>query len=390
MKLRDPNNDISLYERNCAGAAHGWGIVFWEDLLANLRDNDPQSAREILAHSFRWTDQVLDIKGQKVRGGGGGFGICRQRLLAILTDRALELGVRIHFDHQISDSTQIDADLIVASDGVGSQVRRQHSDHFGTEVVVGRNKYLWLGTRKVFKAFTFGFVPTASGWIWFHSYAFNEGTSTFIVECSAETWVGLGLDVLDADDSLSLLETIFEQHLDGHGLSSNSCKGKKLPWLSFRHTTNRSWQMDNVVLIGDAAHTTHFSIGSGTRLAIQDAIALAQALYRQSDIRSALREYESERQRALRIPTLEARRSTLWFENLARYVHLEPAQFFRSLMNRRSPLMPYMPPRLYCRLYNIRYAKGVRKLLRWTTILKESLSARFDRLVEKMALVARH
>jgi 2-polyprenyl-6-methoxyphenol hydroxylase-like FAD-dependent oxidoreductase len=390
MKLRDPENDISIYERNRADAAHGWGIVFWEDLLANLRDNDPQSAREILAHSFRWTDQVLDIKGEKIRGGGGGFGICRQRLLAILTNRALELGVRIHFECEVSDPAQIDADLVVASDGVGSQVRRHHTGHFNTEVVVGRNKYIWLGTKKVFKAFTFGFASTAAGWIWFHAYAFNEETSTFIVECSPETWAGLGFDALDANDSLSLLAKIFERHLDGHGLISNSCKGKRLPWLSFRNTTNHSWHTDNVVLIGDAAHTTHFSIGSGTRLAIQDAIALAKALHRQSDIRSALREYENERQRALRVPTLEAHRSALWFENVARYVHLQPVHFFRALMNRRSQLMPYVPPKLYCRLYNIRYAKGVRKLIRWTNVLTETLSARLERLMEKVALAARH
>jgi 2-polyprenyl-6-methoxyphenol hydroxylase-like FAD-dependent oxidoreductase len=349
MKLRDPRNDITILERNPAGVTHGWGVVFWDDLLASLSDNDPQSAREIVEHSFRWTGQVVDVKGkQRVHHAGSGYGICRRQLLAILTKRAIELGVEIYHERHVSQLPA--ADLIVAADGAGSWVRRQYADQFKTKVGVGRNKYIWLGTTKIFSAFTFGFVPTQAGWVWFHAYAFRTDASTFIVECTPETWAGLDLDKMNGADSLSCLEKIFEQHLGGHQLTTHSPTNKELPWLNFRTVTNQTWHIHNLVLVGDAAHTTHFTIGSGTHLAIEDAIALASALQEHGKVEAALSRYEDNRQRALALPRQEASLSAQWFENLSRYIDNDTPVLASLLLNRRSRLMPRMSPRLYCQL----------------------------------------
>jgi 2-polyprenyl-6-methoxyphenol hydroxylase-like FAD-dependent oxidoreductase len=358
MKLHDANNEVTIFEQNPVGVTHGWGVVFWEDLLDSLRDNDPDSARDILSHSFGWSGQVLDVSGKpQLHDGGGGFGIGRQRLLDILANRATELGVKIRFEHEIDDIAEPPlrhADLIIASDGAGSQIRRRHADRFGTKISVGRNKYVWLGTNRIFDAFTFGFVPSEAGWIWFHAYAFDDSTSTFIVECSPETWKGLGFDTLDANESLKLLERIFDRYLNGFRLISHSVKGNGLPWLNFRGIANRTWHLDNIVLVGDAAHTTHFSIGSGTQLAIQDAISLAKSLQAWGNVQPALQAYESERRHALEGPRREARLSAQWFENIPRYINTEAQQFFRLLRSRRSRLMPYLPPGVYYRMYNAR------------------------------------
>ena len=367
MKLRDAKNDITIFERNPAGITHGWGVVFWEDMLSNLSRNDPQSAREIVEHSFRWPGQIVDVKGkQRAHRDGSGYGICRRQLLAILTRRAMELGVEIRFEHEISHVRQLPhADLIVAADGAGSQLRRHHADQFRTHVSVGRNKYAWLGTTQVFPNFTFGFVPTRAGWIWFHAYAFKNDKSTFIVECAPETWSGLGFDKLPTVDSLGLLEQIFEQHLDGHRLITHASEGKSLPWLNFRTLDNETWCTGNLVLIGDAAHTTHFSIGSGTRLAIDDAIALANALGDQDEVQTAVKVYESERQRALMLPKRQARFSAQWFESLPRYIDLSIPKFLMLMLNRRSRLIPYMPPTVYFQLRTaLHQAPVLRKLYR--------------------------
>nr|WP_210381385.1 FAD-dependent monooxygenase [Microvirga zambiensis] len=376
MKLRDAENDITIFERNPSGTTHGWGVVFWDDLLNSLNSNDPQSAREIVEHSFYWTGQVVDVKGkQRVHNEGGGYGICRRQLMAILTKRATELGVRIQFEREIADINQLPhADLIVAAEGVGSQLRQRHADQFKMQVNVGRNKYVWLGTTQVFAAFTFGFVPTKAGWIWFHAYAYKKDMSTFIVECAPETWERLGFDTMNASDSLRLLEKLFEQHLDGHQLMTNTSKGNKLPWLSFRTLVNGTWHIDNIVLIGDAAHTTHFAIGSGTRLAIEDAIALTNAVGDQQDVHAALKVYEIERQRALTYPGREARLSAQWFESLPRYISFDAPEFFTLLLNRRSRLMPHLPPRLYYKLHTTLLRHPVlRGLCRWAAPILGSL-----------------
>jgi anthraniloyl-CoA monooxygenase len=222
---------------------------------------DPESAQEIRDRSSRWDDQEVRVRGKKTAYlGGYGFSMNRKCLLDILAKRAMDLGVDVQFEREVEDLFEFaDADLIVACDGISSRVRQLYADHFQTNVVVGRNKYLWLGTHKVFDAFTFAFEKTHAGWIWFHAYRFNAETSTCIVECSPETWEGLGFDELGPDDSIEFLEEVFESHLDGHSLINQRRSFGKMPWLSFELINNRAWYHRNGVLMGDAAHTTHFT-----------------------------------------------------------------------------------------------------------------------------------
>ena len=228
-----------------------------------------------------------------------------------------------------------DADLIVACDGANSTVRRLHGDHFQTNVEVGRNKYIWLGTDKVFDTFTFAFEEVPAGWLWFHGYRFCGDASTCIVECPQETWEGLGFDTLGPDETLRCLEGIFQRQLAGHSLFNQRRDLDKAPWLNFRRITNEHWYHDKVVLMGDAAHTTHFTIGSGTKLAIQDAIGLAARLDQHDDAGSALGAYARERQAALARPRRSARNSTRWFESIPGYIDLDARQF-ATLLGRRD------------------------------------------------------
>ncbi len=349
MKRRNPDHEIVIHERNPAGTTHGWGVVFWDDLLATLRSNDPDSAQAIADQAVPWSGQVIDVEGQPpIHDAGGGYGICRRRLLQILVERAIALGGDVRFESEIRELGQIaDADLIVAADGVASQLRRHRADRFRPQIEAGRNKYIWLATTRPFPSFTFGFVPTSAGWVWFHAYSFKEGASTFIVECAPETWHGLGLGTMRADAELRTLEGIFAQHLDGHELIRRDGQGDRLPWLSFRTLVNRRWHADNVVLIGDAAHTTHFTIGSGTRLAIDDAIALASALSEHDSLPRALDAFNHRRRRALARLQRDARLSAEWFENLPRYIRYSTPTFFALLLARRSRLLKRMPARTY-------------------------------------------
>lgn len=352
-KLRDPGHDITVFERNTADSAQGWGVTFGRGLLKELHRSDPESASEIAQAAFRQFDQVVDIHGKQVLyPGGGGYGIRRQRLLDILADRAKGLGVHIEFDHDVMTSSQLPAaDLIVACDGMNSRMRLE-AGQFQTDVRLGGNKYLWLGTSKVFESFTYGFVHTDSGWVWAYGYGIGAGLSTFIVECSAETWASLGFDTLSLQDSLPLLEKLFQRHLDDHPLLGPVERGACAGWLNFRTVTNRRWYDGNIVLAGDAAHTTHFTTGSGTTLAIEDAIALAGNLHRHHGERNlALESYERQRKAALLRLQSDARFSAQWFENISRYVDLEPHQFSALLHGRRSPLLPHLPPHLYYRLH---------------------------------------
>ena len=223
-----------------------------------------------------------------------------------------------------------DADVIVAADGVNSTVREEHADEFGTKIVAGRNKYVWLGTDKVFEGFTLAFEQTEAGWMWCHSYAYGPDSSTCIVECAPETWSGLGLDALPAHDSLTLLETVFQKPLDGRRLISPAAEDAPLPWLNFKTITNSSWHVDKTVLVGDAAHTTHFSIGSGTILALRDAIALADALQQADTPQSAFATYEKRQREALVPIQSNARLSARWFEQVGRYVESRRRRCSRS------------------------------------------------------------
>ncbi|WP_163999764.1 FAD-dependent monooxygenase [Pyxidicoccus caerfyrddinensis] len=344
-KLANRGHDITLLERNPAGVTYGWGVVFWEDLLESLYRSDPESAREIAEAAVRWDQQEVHIRGQTaLHIGGYGFSIGRDRLLEILTRRAVSLGVDIQFQRELGDVSELaDADLIVACDGANSTVRRLQGAHFQTNVEVGRNKYIWLGTDKVFDAFTFAFEETAAGWLWFHGYRFCGDASTCIVECPQETWEGLGFDTLGPDETLRRLEGIFPRQLAGHSLFNQRRDLDKAPWLNFRRLTNERWYHDKVVLMGDAAHTTHFTIGSGTKLAIQDAIGLAGKLGETQDLQAALKAYEEERRTALLPIQDKARSSAEWFENVPSYVGQPTIRFAYSLFNRRGGTSWYYP-----------------------------------------------
>jgi 2-polyprenyl-6-methoxyphenol hydroxylase-like FAD-dependent oxidoreductase len=358
MKLRDPGHEITVIERDPAGLTYGWGVTLWDDLLEKLHDGDPESACQIAERCFRWQDQVVQVQGKGTvhLGGAAGFAISRQGLLDILAKRAIELGVQVQFERGLEHPRQLaDRDLIVACDGVNSRLRRLHADRFGTSVGVGRNKYVWLGTGRVFGTFTYAFVETHAGWIWFYAYGFDDDASTCIVECSPETWAGLGLDELSTNESIALLEQTFERYLDGHPLKVQARDPAGTPWLNFRTVTNRKWGHDKMVLMGDAAHTTHFSIGSGTRLAIEDAIGLAARLHAHSDARSALDAYTKERQAALVAPRRKARHSARWFESIHRYIELEAPQFAVLLARRDRFSWPLakLPPRGHWWLYRV-------------------------------------
>ena len=328
LKLRDPSHDVTVHERNPEGTTYGWGVTYWRGLLDRLHAQDPVTARAIEASSVRWNQGVAHVRDLTARQPGDeGHGIGRHRLLEILADRARSLGVHLDFEHEITPDALPDADLVVACDGVRSTLRARYADHFGTQISMGRNRYVWLGTSKVFDAFTFSFVETAHGWIWCYGYGFGPEASTCVVECSPETFTGLGLHRASEADGLALLEKLFADVLDGHPL-----RGRP----------------------------------SGTTLALEDAMALAAALYEQPTLPRALAHYEDERRRALLPVQSAARYSALWYENLPRYMQLPPQQMFALLGQRHSPLLPHVPPQLY---YRIDRAAGqvetLRRLKRW-------------------------
>jgi 2-polyprenyl-6-methoxyphenol hydroxylase-like FAD-dependent oxidoreductase len=366
MKQREPRHEITVLERNAADSAYGWGITLWEDLLDTLRRNDPESAQMITDSTSRWHFQRVEIQGKlPVQAGCHGYTISRQRLLDILTERARDLGVRVEFERPVTSPSELpEANLIVACDGVNSTLRELDSECFGTKLAVGRNRYVWLGTDKVFDGFTFGFVQTDFGWTWCHAYGSDGHSSTFIVECPPEVWTGLGLDVMSVDDSLAALGKIFECQLDGHQLIGRFRSGAGLPWRNFRSLTNEHWYADKTVLMGDAAHATSFTIGCGTSSALKDAVALAEETQRHADLHTALAAYEKERKTELLLAQNDARFSARWFENISRYIDLEPEQFFTLLHERRSPLLPRLTPLLYLKLHRVMQETAVLRELR--------------------------
>jgi anthraniloyl-CoA monooxygenase len=339
MKLRDPRHEIHVFERNRADDTFGWGVVFSDQTVENLMANDPVSGAIVRDEFAHWDDIEVHIHGETIRSSGHGFiGIGRKRLLEILQDRARALGAILHFETEASADLDDWAgwDLVVAADGANSRIRTAYAPHFGVDIQLRRNRFFWFGTTRVFEAFTFAFEETEAGWVWAHAYRFADGLSTFIVEMAPKTWAKLGLDRMDQDEAIALCQRIFARYLDGHALLSNA---RHLPgpqaWLRFRRIVCDRWSYRNLVLLGDAAHTAHFSIGSGTKLALEDAIKLAQVLNRPGLPRErALEEYQAER--SLEVLKLQnsARNSTEWFETLERYLGFEPIQFAYSLLTR--------------------------------------------------------
>ncbi|MGX9228064.1 MULTISPECIES: FAD-dependent monooxygenase [Streptomyces] len=375
MKLRDPAHEVTVYERRPEGSTYGWGVTYWAGLLESLERGDPVCAGAIREQSVRWSDGTAFIHGgTTTHRGDEGFGIGRRELLGILTERARGLGVRVEFSHEVAPGAAelAGADLVVASDGVNSRLRSAWAEDFGPRLTRGRHMYAWLGTSKVFDSFTFAFEETEHGWVWCYGYKYSDERSTFVVECGPDTWRGLGLDRAGEAESLELLQRLFVKPLDGHALLARppapDAAGQQagVPWQNFRTLSNRTWHRGNVVLLGDAAHTTHFSIGAGTTLALEDALALADALDRAPGLSEALRHYERSRRPAVLAAQSAARYSARWFGNLPRYTRLPPEQMFALLGQRHSPLLPYVPPALYYRVDSaVNRSEALLRFKRW-------------------------
>jgi anthraniloyl-CoA monooxygenase len=329
LKKADPKHDVAVIERNAPDATFGWGVVFSEETLGALRDADPESHLQITDTFARWPAIDIHYRGHKMRSRGHAFSaIPRKLLLQILQTRAHELGVVLRFETDVSELPE--ADLVVGADGVKSVVRGRFADDFGERVGPQGCKYVWFGTDLVLDAFTFIFKETEAGLVQVHAYPFDEHTSTWIIECPEHTWRALGFDQMDEAESLRACEAMFADELDGHRLMSN-----RSLWLDFLLVRNESWHRGNVVLIGDAAHTAHFSIGSGTKLAMEDAIALAQAFQRHPhDLERALVDYELERQPVVERFQLAAGESAAYFSRVERYAHMDPMPFAFNLLTR--------------------------------------------------------
>ncbi|GAB2684890.1 FAD-dependent monooxygenase [Saccharopolyspora gloriosae] len=360
-KLRDAGHDITVIERDPPGATYGWGVVYWDNLLDPLYANDAESAQQIRSASTLWQEQQIVLGGSDVGFlGGYGFSVNRSTLLDVLAERATDLGVNIRYEHGVDDLSELaDSDLIIGSDGANSKVRSLHEAEFGTRVETGNNPYIWLGTDMVFDRFTFAFEQTSAGWIWFHAYPSSAGISTCIVECTEQTWKALGFDSRDNEDTVRLLEKIFAAPLDGHSLISQS-RGQPARWQRFTQVLNRTWLHDNVMLLGDAAHTTHFTIGSGTRLAIMDAVILAQKLHDHEHLDTALRDFDQQGRAALRPLQAAGRTSMAWFERADRYLDRNAADVAYAMAARHG----YQPPWQY-RVHQASQVSAVRKGLRW-------------------------
>jgi len=340
MKLRDPSHEVTVFERNRPDDTFGWGVVLSDEALGNLAANDPVSAASIRENFAYWDDVAVEFKGERIVSGGHGFcGIGRMKLLLLLQARARELGVDLRFQSAVSDDEieelSRDYDMVVASDGLNSLTRSRYAEHFKPDVDVRKCKFVWLGTRQKFHdAFTFIFKETDKGWLWAHAYQFDADTATFIVECAEETWNAYGFGDMTKEESIATCERIFADELGGHTLMSNAHHIRGSAWISFPRVLCENWSHRNIVLMGDAAATAHFSIGSGTRLALDSAIALAGYLHSEPDMAGAFRKYQAERRLDVLRLQSAARNSMEWFEEIGRYFHLDPVQFTYSLLTR--------------------------------------------------------
>lgn len=341
LALADPRHEITVYERNAADDTFGWGVVFSRATLAELSDADAPSYRRIMHASARWDPVDVWFLGQRIRARGNGFAaIARKRLLGILQGRCAELGVDLRFQTEVEPAEQLDADLVLGADGVNSPTRTAFAGAFRPRLTREGGKFIWLGTTKMLDAFTFFFREHAAGWFHAHAYPFSEELSTFIVETDEATWRAAGLDHAEADPpspgrsdeaSIAFCAELFAEDLDGHELLGNSSR-----WIDWVTVRNRAWRHGNVVLLGDAAHTAHFSIGSGTKLAMEDAARLARAVQVERGVDAALTAYESDRRAVVDRTQQIAGESLDWFARYHRYVGFEPPQFAFSLLSRST------------------------------------------------------
>lgn len=375
MKKQDPAHQITVIERNRPYDTFGWGVVFSDQTLGNLVNADEETARSILQSFNHWDDIDTHFKGQVVTSGGHGFcGIGRKRLLNILQQRCEELGVKLVFETDVGDdqvfAREYDADLVIACDGLNSRIRSRYASSYLPDVDTRKCRFVWLGTRKLFPAFTFAFEETEFGWFQAHAYQYDGDTATFIVETPEEAWLKAGIDKMDQDQAIAFCEKVFAKYLDGHALMSNATHQRgSANWIKFPRIICQNWVHWNtlnnkrvpVVLMGDAAHTAHFSIGSGTKLALEDAIELARCFKQMgaADMPAVLEAYQQVRSvEVLKIQSA-ARNSMEWFENVQRYTALEAPQFAYSMLTRSQ--------RLSHENLRVRDASYVRSFERWIT-----------------------
>ena len=332
MKKTNPAHQITIYERNGPDDTFGWGVVFSGKTLANLRTADAESHAEI-TRAFEAWDNVDVVHGQeKISIHGNSFsGIARLRLLKILQRRCEQLSIDLRFRTEVADIEGLRADcaFLLAADGVNSTVRKQYSNRFLPDLDVRPNRYIWYGTNQLFHGLTLTFRENEAGVFAAHSYKFNKTTSTFIIECDEHTWQAAGFENMDDAQTRAYLEQVFAKDLDGQPLLSNNSK-----WINFLLVKNGKWFFENVVMIGDALHTAHFSIGSGTKLAIEDAIALAECFGNTESVGSALSQFEAKRKPIIEAYQAAAYESMRWFENARQYMNLSPIELAYALMMR--------------------------------------------------------
>ena len=338
LKLRQPDAEVTVLERNKPDDTFGWGVVLSDETLDNLQVNDAVSAEQIRSHFAYWDDIALHFKGQTITSTGHGFcGIGRKTLLLILQERARELGVDLQFETEVKSASayMADYDLVVACDGLNSKTRMEFEDSFKPDIDVRRCPFVWLGTHQKFdNAFTFIFEKTDKGWIWVHAYQFDDDTATFIVECSQKTFDAYGFGEKSQEETIAICEDIFKDHLGGHKLMTNASHIRGSAWIRFPRVLCEHWSHENVVLLGDASATAHFSIGSGTKLALESAISLAKHVTDDADLPTAFEKYEeSRRLEVLRLQSA-ARNSVEWFEDVERYLDLDPVQLNYSMLTR--------------------------------------------------------
>jgi 2-polyprenyl-6-methoxyphenol hydroxylase-like FAD-dependent oxidoreductase len=337
LKLRDPRHRVVVYERNRPDDTFGFGVVFSLATLGHLDAADPVSYAAIARQFTRWEDIEISVHDQVLRSTGHGFcGLERNQLLLILQRRAAELGVELHFEQPVESLHELAwADVIVACDGVSSWMRDAHAAELGPSVDVRPNKFVWLGTTVPYRAFTFLFKDSRFGLFRIHAYPFSAEKSTFIVECRHDTWLRAGFDQGDEDHTVAVLEAIFADELDGHRLIKN-----RSIWRNFPTVRCQSWHTGKLVIVGDAAHTAHFSIGSGTKLAMEDSIELSSVLAEVREpatpaaISAALSMYQERRKPEVEALQAAAQASLEWFEGTERVMALAPAQFAYHLMTR--------------------------------------------------------
>jgi anthraniloyl-CoA monooxygenase len=332
MKNADAAHEITIYERNGPNDTFGWGVVFSGKTLRNLRAADEPTHAAIMRNFAAWDNVDVVHREQKISIHGNSFsGIARLGLLKILQQRCEELGIIIKFRHEVADidSLKADCDLVVGADGVNSLVRQTFVDQFEPDLSVRPNKYIWYGTNQLFHGLTLTFRETSAGVFAAHSYEFDQTTSTFIVECDPHTWNDAGFAEMSDEETCAYIAEVFAADLNGQPLLSNNSK-----WINFVLVKNGRWSFENVVLLGDALHTAHFSIGSGTKLAMEDAIALKESFDKEPEVTAALRRFEEMRKPVIEEYQAAAYESMVWFENARDYMHLTPIELAYILMTR--------------------------------------------------------